>query len=70
MYEKLFTTVQDDSMLASPFVTFSRQWKVTLHSYTPDHLNPSNAETNFVLSTKNANIFENHRNPVMLVLIE
>ena len=69
MYEKLFTTVQDDSMLASPVVAFSRQWKVALHSYTPytpDHLNPSNAEANFA----NANIFENHRNPVMLVLIE
>ena len=30
-------------------------------------VNPSNAEASF--EYKNANIFENHRNPVMLVLI-
>ena len=31
-----------------------------------DHINPSNAEATFALSTK---IFENHSNPVMLVFI-
>ena len=32
-------------------------------------INPSNAEANFVQSTRNANIFEKHLNLVMLVFI-
>ena len=32
-------------------------------------LNPSNADGNFRLKVKNANISENHLNPVMLVFI-